>query len=537
MAIRYSIPSPLGGELPSAYADRVGLWHTHSASAVHRRSCGQYFTPVSVARFIAGFFRLAPSSGLRILDPGAGTGVLSCAFCERLAQSSGTCSEVSLVAYEVDPELAALLQVCLRYGAEWLEDRGITLRSEVRQEDFLLAQGALLQTKQLCMLREKSSLDFDFAIGNPPYFKLRKTDPRAQIAKSVVYGQPNIYALFMAVAASLLRDGGQMAFITPRSYATGEYFRVFRQAFFEMMKPFALHVFRSRADAFHRDSVLQENIILAASREDGWWDAGGNDTVDISASAGLADLDHPRRRALPLHEIFGGSSVGKALRIPISEDDSATALLVDRWQGTLRSLGLEISTGPVIPFRAPSVLSGVSLTSGDQAPLLWMQSVLPMRVQWPIRIHKPQYMKINEASKALLLPDRNYVLLRRFSSKEQDRRLTAAPLLAGTFPSRYIGIENHVNYIHRPGGSLGADEAYGLAALLNSSLLDSYFRLSNGHTQVNATELRAMPLPDLAVIREIGKMAMSAGVGFTGVDPLVQSILLQHKVCSMEGIP
>ena len=61
-----------------------------------------------------------------------------------------------------------------------------------------------------------------------------------------------------------------------------------------------------------------------------------------------------------------------------------------------------------------------------------------------------------------------------------------------------------MNYIYRPKGKLSKKLALGLSAFLNSSLLDRYFRISNGNTQVSATEIRAMPLPSLEVIEEVG---------------------------------
>jgi adenine-specific DNA-methyltransferase len=68
-----------------------------------------------------------------------------------------------------------------------------------------------------------------------------------------------------------------------------------------------------------------------------------------------------------------------------------------------------------------------------------------------------------------------------------------------------LGIENHVNYVHRPGGNISRIEALGLAAFLNSRWVDQYFRLSSGNTQVSATELRNLPVPSLEAIRRIGK--------------------------------
>jgi adenine-specific DNA-methyltransferase len=106
-----------------------------------------------------------------------------------------------------------------------------------------------------------------------------------------------------------------------------------------------------------------------------------------------------------------------------------------------------------------------------------------------------------------LVPTRNYVLIKRFSSKEEKRRLTAACLLKADFPFPYVGIENHVNYVYHAERELTEDEVFGIAALFNSNLIDRYFRTISGNTQVNATEIRAMNFPDLKTLARIGKQA------------------------------
>ena len=70
--------------------------------------------------------------------------------------------------------------------------------------------------------------------------------------------------------------------------------------------------------------------------------------------------------------------------------------------------------------------------------------------------------------------------------------------------AEWIGVENKVNYIYRPKGHLERNEVFGLAALLNSKLFDTYFRTFNGNINVSATELRDIPLPPLENIQEIG---------------------------------
>jgi adenine-specific DNA-methyltransferase len=122
---------------------------------------------------------------------------------------------------------------------------------------------------------------------------------------------------------------------------------------------------------------------------------------------------------------------------------------------------------------------------------------------------------------------RNYVLLSRFSAKEERRRLTAAPLLQGQLGSEWIGIENHLNYIHRPGGSLSPEEALGLSIVFNSAFMDTYFRVLNGSTQVSATEIRKIPLPPLELIVDIGRRALHRELDDSAVEELARLALAE----------
>ena len=255
--------------------------------------------------------------------------------------------------------------------------------------------------------------------------------------------------------------------------------------------------------AFKRDEVLQENVILHGVRLDST-PRNPRAPFVISSSQGVSDLNESRRRKTILEEAVDLDDRDCVLRLPVSEEDSRVLDLVDSWPNTLTSLGLAISTGPVVPFRAKDLVKREGQVPESHVPLLWMNHVRPMQVTWPLQRHKPEYIKRQGAEK-LLLPNRNYVLLRRFTAKEEVRRLSAAPYVARYMPIPEVGLENHLNYIYRKAGTLSDNEAWGLAALYNSRLLDTYFRCLNGHTQVNATELRAMPLPERDFIVELGE--------------------------------
>ncbi len=505
-------------DTPSHYADLLGSSYVAHQTADHRKTHGLYLTPPPVAHFMAAMLDATPQK-LRILDPAAGAGILLCAAVERLVALKNRPKEIDLVACEIDKALCHRLDDVLSRLASWAAKNGIKVSYTVRHEDFILKNAAALHSQP----RET----FDAVIANPPYFKIGKDDPRAVAASSVVHGQPNIYGLFMAVSAALLRSSGQLVFITPRSFASGPYFRQFRERFFSMMRPVHTHVFTSRRDAFSRDEVLQENVIFHGIRQDVWQRTTSQYKFTLSSSAGSSDLAHSVTWSGDIQDVLDTTKPGSVFRLPTSPEDEAILRKVDRWTGSLRAYGLQISTGPVVPFRATEFLSAKK--NGATVPLLWMNHVHAMEIHWPNGVRKPQHIISKKPSEYLLLPNRNYVLIRRFSAKEQPRRLTAAPLLARSLHADMVGLENHLNYIHRPGGTLSEDEARGIAALYNSSLLDDYFRCINGNTQVSATELRAMPLPPLEEIIDLGKRVKGVSDPFTLIDNAVLDMTSRNE--------
>ena len=506
-----AIPAPTPGERPARYADRVGKLYAAQKTVRRRKELGLYLTPVAVADFMARRIETRGTT-IRVLDPAAGAGVLCCAAVEALASRRDGPERIELVAFEIDNGSIGPLRAALGYLAGWARDRGTALAVSVERRDFVLARADALPASGSILPPRSSVGEFDVVIANPPWFKIAKADPRAAAAAPVVYGQPNIYALFMAVCAALLRERGCLAFIVPRSFASGYYFRRFRNVFFATIRPTGVHVFESRRDVFGREGVLQENIVFFGVRQErrGWRNASA--PVAITSSRGIRGMAEPRRRDARLCDVLDPASPDAVLRLPVCDEDAEAITAVESWPNNLDGLGLRISTGPVVAFRAKALLGAEGLAPGDRAPFLWMGAVRPMRIVWPLRRRHADYIS-RAGADALLVPNRNYVLLRRFSAREEARRLTAAPWIAADFPARDVGFENHLNYIHRPGGALSDDEAWGLAALYNSRLFDVYFRTTSGNTQVNAAELRAAPLPDRRAIAELGRRAREAGPG------------------------
>src|SRR4030043_322709 len=475
------------------YAERLSALYSDGLRPKDIKPKGQFFTPKKVSTFMAELFDINQDK-ITLLDPGAGTGVLSAAFCEKLLSRK---KPVALVidAFENDPEIIPLLKKVLQECKMDLEGKGSKVEFNVLAKDFILTNEPYLSGPGLFERGEKF---YDFVISNPPYYKVGTESSYSKMMAQLICGQPNVYAFFMTMAASMLADKGEMVFITPRSFCSGLYYKNFRKWFLRKVRITRIHIFESRKDIFDKDGVLQENVIVKESKN------GKEGLVTITTSKDK-ELSVLGRIHVDYSDIISPKNSESFIRIPTSELDVKILHIIDTWPCTLEKLGMEISTGPVVDFRAKEHLRQ-ELTKGS-VPLLWMHNIQNMRVVWPSKKNKkPEAIASTEKTSPLLLPVKNYVLLKRFTSKEQRRRLDAAVLKQSEFPHESVGIENHVNYIHKPEGSLSVGEAFGIAALLNTGLIDNYFRSLNGHTQVNATEIRNLPLPDLSVIKKIGEV-------------------------------
>ena len=526
------VPTITSDLSPVEVCQTLGQWYKSQSSEAHRSSLGQFFTPPIVAHYMANLAGTLHNQ-MRVLDPGAGVGMLACAVCE-LAKAQQL-SELAIIAYEYDPLLFLLCSFTLDYAREFLSQHGVKLTIELHQQDFLEAMASQLTHHSLWSSNLQPEQPFDLTILNPPYFKVNQTDSRAKLVKDFAHGRTNMYTMFMSLAASTLRIGGRFISITPRSFASGPYFKQFRQQFFNTITPELIHLFDSRRSAFEDADVLQENIILAGVKKG--IAATDDFYVSISRSRGIKDLAHPLIQQLQRSLIIDARQKDPILHLPTSDIDLHLLEAFRRWINRLATFGLEISTGPVVPFRAQDMLTSVEkVRQGKAVPLLWLQHVHRMDIKWPLaHFDKPQGV-LRETDQKLLVRNTTQILLRRFSAKEEARRITAAVLAEGLFDTDLVALENHLNYLYRPGGVISIEEATGIAAFLNSSLVDRYFRIGNGNTQVNATELRRLPLPQLEQLIRIGQQVIHLQIeqDFDATEQVIMDVLEKDLILGSE---
>lgn len=463
------------------YAYTAGRAATARLSRDEQKNMGQYMTPPAIATFMAR--RLAATvadTTVRVLEPAAGAGILAAALVEELLALAEPPERIELMMCELDERLLPGLEELGRRLHAHCADRGVVLDWFVQPGDFLLSE----------LATNGRAVENLLVISNPPYFKLNKDDPRAVAHAYAVHGQPNIYGLFMAACARLTGAGGRWCFITPRSWMAGSYFGAVRRAVFAHLRIESLHTFDSRREHFEEDAILQEAVITWATGRPA---VEPNLQVLVTSSTGIGDLDTAQARALPMARLVGADE-DQMVALPHGDDP------FEDWTDTLATHGLRVSTGPVVPFRSKEYI--LEHGTGATVPLLWMQHVTQTGIRWPIQ-KKREHILATAGSAWMLVPNSPMVLMRRFSPKEDERRVTAAAYTGG-LPGAVLGLENHLNYVYRPGGTMTVNEARGLAAFLSSRLVDEHFRALAGSTQVNAAELRKLPLPPLDVLEALG---------------------------------
>jgi adenine-specific DNA-methyltransferase len=316
----------------------------------------------------------------------------------------------------------------------------------------------------------------------------------------------------------MLVKSGELVAITPRSFCNGTYFRPFRRDVLSRFRFRRIHVFERRDEAFRDDEVLQENIIFSGRRT-----TASEKAVIISVSDGdLVNLS--RIRSVPSSHVVRADDREAFIHIVPEEEGHTLAERLRALPSTLHELNLSVSTGRVVDFRAREWLR---TTPGDaDAPLIYPHHLVAGYAEWP-RQHakKPSAIAITAQSEALLVPPEVYVLVKRFTAKEEPRRVVAAIFDPSRIECKAVGIENHLNYIHRNGRGLPMELAKGLSAYLNSTAFDCYFRQFSGHTQVNATDLRNVAFPSQAQLIRLGQRLGDLTISQAVIDDLVEDLL------------
>lgn len=452
---------------------------------------GRLFTKKGTAALMASFFSCGTdtlhSGKVSVLDPGAGTGILSAALTEALCIAGAT-EEISLTCYEnnaaflpmLQKNLAAIRRKCRR-------EYGVKFTYIIKEENFILSARDLYRPSLFCA--EAPPL-YDMVIMTPPSLLLRKDAPEALALPELSGADNDLAFCFAAFGMLALRDGGQMVAALPVSFAANVYRADIRDFLAKAGTLSRIHTFFRRSGSEYHPDTAKREAIFCFTKSPLPKDA----TVLVSSS-----LDEGKEITLlpPLPYAEVVRPTGEILLLQ-SEDDEKILSFVRAFPETMTSLGLRMRTGLFLESRYPDAV--YDTPQEDAVPLIHPENIDNGTVRLPVKRY------IVPKLPSLAQPNKNLLFCKRVPAKRDRRHLLCAAYLASQFPHyRLICTHNKLNFIDfADQREMDAPFLYGLYAVLSSDLYERYCTLLSKAPQINAADYRDLPLPSAATLREIG---------------------------------
>jgi hypothetical protein len=165
-----------------------------------RKELGAYYTPVDLAKYLAGWAIVSPKAV--ILEPCVGQGALVAALVDRLDAKKGG----MVIGCEIDKE--TFLAAKKRF-----EGRPVALLNA----DFLERSSVMIKP-------------VDAVVANPPFTRnhqlsalVRQRLKTQSEFRDIISGAPGLWVYFLLSSLSFLRLGGRLAFVTPAAIAFADY--------------------------------------------------------------------------------------------------------------------------------------------------------------------------------------------------------------------------------------------------------------------------------------------------------------------------
>lgn len=466
----------------------------------------QFFTSSKLSNFMSSMMNFNQKE-IHILDPGAGMGALSIACFEKILRQNKKPEKITITAYEIDSKLIPHLNKLFNKIRRISKENNIKFSSRLIHKNFIF--------DSVNKIQKNNFQKYTHVIINPPYKKIKVDSSVNKNLKKINLQLPNTYAAFVLISQDLLKNNGEMVYITPRSFCNGPYFQSFREKLLKEMSLRKIHSFTSRNTLFGGD-VLQETIIVHAVKK-----PNSRKRIKISSNSEPSDKKISAK-LINLNSVIFPKDSQKFIHIITDSKNESISKKIQKLTTTLSELNLEVSTGKVVDFRADEYVR--SHNSNKTVPLIHPFNLSNKIIKFPINYKKPNFIQFNKKTKSILIQNGNYVLVKRFTTREENKRIVASVFYKNKFNFKTIGFENRLNFFHHNRKGMNLNLAKGLTVFLSSTIVDSYFRQFNGHTQVNATDLRYLGYPTLKQLKKLGSI-FNADMSQEEIDRIMSKIV------------
>lgn len=458
---------------------------------------GRLFSKKENARLMASMFELdGDKTVYTVLCPGAGTGILAAAAIEEICKKYPICKQIFITCYENDEAFLPMLKDNLeRIRKKARHDYGVKVFVTVLEENYLSESG---NHYTVSFFGEKIADKFDVIICNPPVDLIDKTSAEAEAVGGVTQLKISAAFLFARLASTHLEEGGQMVIVLPTTFASAAALAPLRREIAESLSLRKIHLYVGKRKNESRATPLKKNFVLCYGK------CPRPEKIEITTTSesGKEFVSLP-----PMDYGFIVDAADGSLTLPKSVEDSKIVKYITSFPETLAGLGLKMSTGLIIDSKCEGLLFTDPIKGC--VPLLRPSAMVGGQISFPRPVKKQYLAPVNPS---LIQKNKNMIIIKRVPAKSDERFVNAAIYMAAQLPAyRYISTHNKINFIDTKdkNAEICPRLAFGLFALLNSTIYDRYISIVSKSTQINSKEMRALPLPPRNIIENIGMRLMA----------------------------
>ena len=457
---------------------------------------GRLFTKRDTARLMASMLELdTKKSSYTVLDAGAGTGILAAAAVEEICKRAPMCRHIFLTCFENNEMFLPMLEDNLeRIRKKARHDFNVKLYVTIYNENYIVDSKNHYTVTFFDTVEDK----YDIVISNPPTELYEKDSSEALGAGGVTQLKIGAPFLFCKMAARHLEDDGQLVMILPTTFASASSLAALRAEIKDKLSLRRLHLFIGKQKNDKRAIPLKKSFIVSYKK------AAPTESVDITTS-----LDNGTNVSAPATLPYGFvvNAEDGTLTMPKSAEEAKIVKFFSDFPETLSSLGLKMHTGLIVDSKCEGLLFTEPIKSA--VPIIRPAAMKNGVIKFPQPIKRQYVAPVNPS---LIQKNKNMIIIKRVPAKSDDKLLNPSIYLASQLPAyRYISTHNKINFIDTKdkNSEMCARFAFGLFALLNSTIYDRYISIVTKSKQINSKEMQSLPLPPRNIIENIGMRLMA----------------------------
>ena len=466
--------------------------YTSSKSKDDLKSSSQFFTPYDIAKKMTStidFSTFKNNASISILEPSSGCGILIAALIEDIIANCPNIKTIEIRAFESDSNVCEILRQNINlFKKELSKKYNINIKSTIFNKNFITFYKNIWITNHV--------KKFDIIISNPPYKKITQSSEESMIMSDFLFGQPNIYILFIALSIKLLNTDGFYCVLSPRSYLNGIYAKKLREYIFKEVSLYHIHSFGAR-NLFK--SVYQEVFISTFKKN------LNQKTLLISYN------NHSSFKAKFNDLLLDKNNLN--IIVPKVTEDIKNFKQFKNLKYSLEDLGYALKVGPIVQFRNTNDIRREKYNE-EYAPLLIGADIqTDNTIKYYHNESNPKRKTHNKSihyKNRLLINNSNYLVIRKITAKNNSEFIVSAVLEKNYFNHTKLGVDNNLLYICKLNHTeLALEECYGLYGYINSKQFKSFYFMINGTHTINVNDFNNIKFPNKEQLIFIGKKLLN----------------------------